>query len=120
MHGASMMLASAVMCGKRLKCWNTMPISARFLATSLSRQLVQLVALLAVPDELAVDEEPTRVDLLEMVDAAQEACSCQSPTGRVGRRPAPAATWKSMPLSTSLAPNDLCTCCASTIKAVIG
>ena len=34
--GASMMLASTVMWGKRLKCWNTMPMFARIFATSRS------------------------------------------------------------------------------------
>src|SRR5439155_19188495 len=35
-------------------------------------ELVQLVALLPVADQLAVDPQPARVDLLEVVDAAQE------------------------------------------------
>jgi hypothetical protein len=35
-------------------------------------QLVELLALLAVADELAVDAEAAGVDLLEVVDAAQE------------------------------------------------
>ena len=36
------------------------------------RHLVQLVAPLAVADQIAVDIQPARIDLLEMVDAAQE------------------------------------------------
>src|SRR5690606_16088002 len=35
-------------------------------------QLVELVALLAVADQLAVDVEPPGIDLLEMIDTAQE------------------------------------------------
>ena len=36
--GASMMFPSAVMCGKRLKRWKTMPISRRWAAIALSRR----------------------------------------------------------------------------------
>ena len=35
--GASVTFSSAVMCGKRLNRWNTMPMSRRWAATSLSR-----------------------------------------------------------------------------------
>ena len=70
--GASVTFSSAVMCGNRLKCWNTIPISARLRATSRSWQLVQLAAGLAVADQLAVDRQPAGVDLLQVVDAAQE------------------------------------------------
>ena len=61
----------AVMCGNRLKRWKTMPILARSRQTSVA-QLVELVARPAVADELAVDPEPAGVDLLQVVDAAQE------------------------------------------------
>ena len=70
--GASMTFSSAVMCGKRLKRWKTIPISARLRQTSRIAQLVELVAGLAVADELAVDPQAPRVDLLEVVDAAEE------------------------------------------------
>ena len=35
--GASVTFSSAVMCGNRLKRWNTMPMSCRWAATSRSR-----------------------------------------------------------------------------------
>ena len=49
-----------------------MPMSRRWAATSLSLQLVELAALLAVADQLAVDGQPAGVDLLQVVDAPQE------------------------------------------------
>ena len=68
-----MMLPSAVMCGNKLKCWKTMPISVALASRRrVLGQLVQLVAVLAVADELAVDEQAARIDLLEVVDAAKE------------------------------------------------
>ena len=48
------------MCGNRLKRWKTIPISARSRHDLGVAQLVELVALLAVADELAVDPQPAR------------------------------------------------------------
>ncbi len=53
--GASMRFSSTVRCGKRLKFWNTMPISARRFRISFSLRLVEHVAVLLVADELAID-----------------------------------------------------------------
>ena len=67
-----MTFSSAVMCGNRLKRWKTMPMSRALAAHLAVLQLVQLVAVLAVADQLAVDVQPPGVDLLQVVDAAQE------------------------------------------------
>ena len=40
--GASVTFSSAVMCGNRLNRWNTMPMSRRWAATSLSRSSYSL------------------------------------------------------------------------------
>ena len=83
-------------------------------------QLVELVALLPVADELAVDPQPAGVDLLQMVDAAQER---RLPGARRAeqaddRRPAaPRATTR---CSTSSRPKRLCTPSALTIGSLIG
>ena len=56
--GARITFSSAVMCGNRLKCWKTIPISARLRGDVALVELVQLVAGLAVADQLAVDRQP--------------------------------------------------------------
>jgi hypothetical protein len=48
-------------------------------------QLMQRVADLPVADELAVDPEPTGVDLLEMIDAADERRLARSRTRKEKR-----------------------------------
>ncbi len=60
------------MCGNRLKRWKMMPMSRRFMSDLVVLELVQLVALLAVADQLPVDVQPAGVDLLQVVDAPQE------------------------------------------------
>ena len=90
--GASMTFSSAVMCGNRLKRWKTMPISARLRATSRSRSSCSLSPCCAVADQLAVDPEPAGVDLLEVVDAAQEGRLARARRARAGTSPRPAAT----------------------------
>ena len=113
--GASMTFSSAVMCGNRLNRWNTMPMSRRCAATSLSRSSCSLSPLLPVADQLAVDREPAGVDLLQVVDAAQERRLARAGRADAGRSPRRGATSRSMPLSTSTAPKDLCTSSARTI-----
>ena len=58
--GASVMLSSTDMCGKRWNCWNTNPISG-----SQRRQALSGL------DRLAVEVDLARVDGLQPVDAAQ-------------------------------------------------
>ena len=70
--GASITFSSAVLCGNRLKRWNTMPIWVRCLAIDRSLSSTSLPFALAVADQLAVDLDPPAVDLLEVVDAADE------------------------------------------------
>ena len=61
------------MCGNRLKRWKTIPISWRCRAMFALLVLDELaVGCLAVADEVPVHEDPARLDLLEMVDAADE------------------------------------------------
>ena len=77
-------------------------------------QLVQLAALLAVADQLAVDRQPAGVDLLQVVDAAQERRLARA------RRPEQAhhlaaVDLEVIPLSTSRRPKRLCTPSALTI-----
>ena len=112
--GASMTFSSAVMCGKRLKRWKTMPMSRRWAATSLSLQLVELVALLPVADQLAVDVQPPGVDLLQVVDAPQEG-RLAGAGGADEAEHLRGATSRSMPLRTSTGPKDLWTPSAFTM-----
>ena len=70
--GASMMFSSAVMCGKRLKRWKTMPILARWAAMLRSLSSTMRSSVLAVADQLAAHVDAPAVDLLQVVDAAQE------------------------------------------------
>ena len=113
--GASMTFSSAVRCGNRLNRWNTMPMSRRWRRDLASPQLVQLAARAAVADQLAVDADLAAVDALEVVDAAQERALARAGRARACRRPRPAATSRSMPLSTSLSPKLLRTPAATTI-----
>ena len=70
--GAAATFSNAVMWGKRLKRWKTMPISVRRRQTSRSGSSCSRPAALLVADERPVDVQPSRVDLLEVVDTAQE------------------------------------------------
>ena len=56
------MFSSAVMCGKRLNCWKTMPMSARSRGRSTS----------GIVHVEPVDDQPAGLDLLEPVDAADQ------------------------------------------------
>ena len=66
------MLSIAVRCGKKLKCWNTIPMSRRCLAASRGDISRSLSWRFAVADQIAVDVEPPGGDRLEMVDTPQE------------------------------------------------
>ena len=109
-----MTFSMAVICGNRLKRWNTMPIFGALAGHVARLHLVQHVALLPVAHELAVHPEAAGVDLLEVVDAAQQG-------GLAAARRAQqhevccGLTTKSMPLSTSSLPKDFHTCSALTI-----
>ena len=67
-----MTFSMAVMCGNRLKRWKTMPILRALPGDVPGLHLVQDVASLPVAHELAADPQTAGVDLLEVVDAAQE------------------------------------------------
>ena len=67
-----MTFSSAVMCGKRLKRWKTIPISARWRAMFRSESSTSLPFALPVADQVAVHLDPARVDLLQVVDAAEK------------------------------------------------
>ena len=69
-------------------------------------QLVQLVARAAVADQVAVDGQLAGVDLLGVVDAAQER-RLPEPDGPGMHVTLPRRTCRSMPLSTSSGPNRL-------------
>ena len=87
--GARMQLSSTLMCGNRLKCWNTMPISLRTLAASRlgcdrSVLLTRIWPFSAISRRLM---QRIKVDLPE-------------PDGPHRTIRSPSCTFRSMPLST--------------------
>ena len=93
---AMVRLRSTVMCGNRLNCWKTIPMRARSLSTSASGSVIsspstKIFPLVGVSSMLT---QRSRVDLPD-------------PDGPITQTTCPCATWKSMPLSTSLAPKYL-------------
>ena len=70
--GAATTLSSTVRCGNRLKFWNTNPIRLRWARIARSLQFLEPVAVAADADQFAVDADVADVELLQVVDGAQQ------------------------------------------------
>ena len=70
--GASITFSTAVMCGNRLKRWNTMPIRDRWRAMSLSLRTCSLPLRSSIADQLTPDPDPATGQGLHLVDQPQE------------------------------------------------
>src|SRR5215831_10937794 len=96
--GAIMMLASAVRCGNRLYCWNTMPTLRRSLSLSSLGSLTSWPSTRIDPESIGTSAlmQRSRVDL-------------PAPDGPMMQITSPFMTSIEMPLMTVVAPNFLCT-----------
>src|SRR5258707_4590912 len=96
--GAIMMLASAVRCGNRLYCWNTMPTLRRSLSLSSLGALTSWPSTVIEPESIGTSAliQRSRVDL-------------PAPDGPMIQITSPFITSIEMPLMTVAAPNFLCT-----------
>src|SRR5918996_5569034 len=97
-RGASVMFASTVMCGKRLKAWNTIPMWRRIRLTSTPSAVISSSSTTMRPASMS----SRRFTHLSNVDFPDPDAPMRQITSW-------AATSRSMPLSTWLLPNDLCT-----------
>ncbi|ARX88851.1 hypothetical protein SMD44_08338 [Streptomyces alboflavus] len=70
--GASVMFSRTVRCGNRLKFWKTKPMRVRWRRTSRSLSSYSLSPRRRVADQLPVDADRAAVQLLQVVDGAQE------------------------------------------------
>ena len=85
------------MCGKRLNCWNTMPMRERTASRSVSGSQMSTPSTRICP----LSGSSSRLTQRSSVDLPD-------PDGPITHTTSPWSTWKSMPLSTSLVPKDLC------------
>src|SRR5699024_3127149 len=95
--GAREMFSSTLMCGNRLNCWKTMPISVRTALMSVPRSVRLLPSMTTSPLVISSSmfRHRRKVDLPE-------------PLGPMTQTTSEGSTSQSMPLRTSLSPNDLC------------
>ncbi len=95
--GASVTFRSTVMCGNRLNAWNTIPTCLRTRFGSTSGPVTSWPHRLIRPESIGSSRFTQRssVDLPDPDAPIRQTTSC-------------VATDRSMPLSTSLVPNDLC------------
>src|SRR5699024_8019333 len=105
---ATMQLASTRLCGKRLNCWNTMPMWRLAPSMSQSRSVMSVPRTSTVPDSGCSSRWMHRrnVDFPE-------------PDAPITQTTSPLRTEKSMPRSTWLSPNDLCRSDIPTTSSVV-
>src|SRR5215471_758164 len=100
--GPAMTLPSAVMCGNRLKCWNTMPVAARNADSSRSEYLTRL------PSPKRISRSPTQ--MLPRSGSSsrlmqRKRVDLPEPLGPIIATTEPRSTCRDTPLSTWTAPN---------------
>ena len=93
-----MMLASAVLCGYRLYCWNTID-------TSLRSAMMSRSALSFSTSKSATRIEPLSIGIRPLMQ--RRIVDLPEPDGPMMHTTSPFATSNDMPFSTGTAPNDL-------------
>ena len=90
--------SSALLCGKRLNCWNTIPTRRR------TKSMPSTASLPVI--SLALEQDPTLLWGLEQVDAAQQRRLARA-RGPITQTTSPRLTSTLTPRSTSRSPNRL-------------
>src|SRR3990170_646746 len=90
-------LPSTVRWGKRLNCWNTIPIRARTASTSISGSVMSMPSISTLP-AVGTSRRLMQRSNVDLPD----------PDGPITQTTSPVSTRKSIPLSTSRSPKCLC------------
>ena len=114
-----MTLSSAVMCGNRLKAWNTMPIRERMRAISRGGCATDLAV---APISRKAGRPSIRISPASGTSSQfrqRRKVDLPEPDGPMMQTTSPRATLRLTPLITSSAPNDLRISIASTIGSAV-
>ena len=107
---ASLTLPSAVMCGHRLNCWNTMPIPARTARSRAAGTRVRRPAASSVKPSGSPNTSITPESASSRNARQRSSVLLPEPEGPITQVAAPAGISRSILCRTSVAPNDLLRC----------